>query len=279
MKVLLSFNGLVRNFKDAFTYIETNVIKNNVDCSFDIILNTSTHDNQISSKWKNSKNSKNSKNVYSYGSREELEDNIFPILNNYNVIDLLYFNITNVGMPGIFFDRIIDTYKKIQKEKYDYIFFLRFDVLIKNKIEFTNFNKDTLYFFDGGNSFWFQHDKDIDYAMLGNYKTLDNFLYYSINYNYTFYGNDIIKFIIKDNIIFDILNIYEMLEFNSRWKGYEIEKKEQTVNDIMRQPNNNKIFGNDELLIWAFYCKKVLEEHFKVEIFKDFRLNLLRGKG
>lgn len=272
MKVLLSFNGLVRNFKETFIYIENNVIKNNVDCSFDIILNTSTHDNQISNKWKNSKN------VYSYGSREELEDNIISVVNNYNVIDLLYFNIANVGMPGIFFDRIIDTYKKIQKEKYDYIFFLRFDVLIQNKIKFTNFYKDTLYFFDGGNSFWFQHDKDIDYAMLGNYKTLDNFLYYSINYNYTFYGNDIIKFIKKDNIIFDILNIYEMLEFNSRWKGYEIEKKEQTVNDIIRRPNNNKIFGNDELLIWAFYCKKVLEEHFKVEIFKDFRLKLLRGK-
>ena len=55
MKVLLSFNGLVRNFKETFIYIENNVIKNNVDCSFDIILNTSTHDNQISSKWKKSK--------------------------------------------------------------------------------------------------------------------------------------------------------------------------------------------------------------------------------
>lgn len=272
MKILLSFNGLVRNFKETFIYIENNIIKNNAACSFDIILNTSPSDNQISSKWKKSKN------VYSYDSIEELEDNIFPVLNNYNVIDLLYFNITNVGMPGIFFDRIIDTYKKIQKENYDYIFFLRFDVLIKNKIEFTKFNKDTLYFFDGGNSFWFQHDKDIDYAMLGNYKTLDNFLYYNLNYNCSFYSNDIIiDFIKKDNDIVDILNTYNNLEFISRWKGYEREKKEQTVNDIMRRPNNNKIFGNDELLIWAFYCKKVLDENFKVKIFKDFRLTLLRG--
>jgi hypothetical protein len=160
----------------------------------------------------------------------------------------MFKGVNNIGMSGIFFDRIIDTYNKIQKENYDYIFFLRFDVLIKNEIKFTKFNKDTLYFFNGSNSWWFQHDKDIDYAMLGNYKTLDNFLYYNLKHNYTFYSNDIVKFIKKNNNIFDILNTYEALEFNSRWKGYEKERNEQTVNDINKQANNNKIFGNEELL-------------------------------
>lgn len=269
MKILLSINGLVRNFKESFKFIENNIIKNNIDCSFDIILNTSNYDNQLSKK--------KNLNINNFNSNKELEDYIYAILNKYNVIKILYYDILDVSIPGIFFDRIIDTYKNADINNYDYIFFIRFDILIKNKINFNSFEKDTLYFFDGGTSGWYQHDVDFDYALLGNSKILNKFLFYNLKYNYNFYSNNIVELIKENNNILDILNIYMILPFNSRWKGYNQKCKEKTIEYINHHNNSSLIKnGNIELVIFAFYCKKVYDENYEIKIFKDIKLGLLR---
>lgn len=272
MKILLCFNGLIRNFLDTFVLIEKNIIQCNLDCSFDIIVNTSSYDNQISEK--------KIFNKYNYESNIIIENQISKILTNYHLKQIIFYDVIDITCyVGIFFDRIINTCKNFKIENYDYIFFLRFDVLVKNKINFNNFNKQSLYFFDGGNSGWFMHDKDIDYALLGNPKLIQEFISYNLELNYKFYSNEILK-ILNENNIKNILNIYEILPFNSRWKKYTSLEKEKIINSLNGKIKNldkyKKIDGEKELLIFAFYCKNLYIKNFTIEIFNDFVLGLKR---
>ena len=262
MKILISLNGLIRNFKEAFINIENNIINNNLDCSFDIILNTSDYNEQISKRHKIYNNN--------FNSNEDIYNYFNEILSKYNVINILFSN--PLLQPGIPFDRIIYTYKNINRNDYDYIFFLRFDILVTEKIFFQDLNKDILYFFDGGTSHWFQHNKDIDYALLGNYKTLDNFFFYNIKYNYTFYDKNILILIKNNNNIQDILNIYYNIPFNSRWKKYTQKEKDNTIRIMNNSNSNNKINGDLELIIFALYCKNLYHNNYKINILNNMKI-------
>tara|TARA_Y100000768_G_scaffold387065_1_gene377135 strand:- start:3501 stop:4319 length:819 start_codon:yes stop_codon:yes gene_type:complete len=265
MKILLSLNGLIRNFKEAFVNIQNNIINNNLDCSFDIILNTSDYDKQISHRHIVYNNN--------FNSNTDINNYFNEILKKYNIINILFNN--PIIQPGIPFDRIIYTYKNINKNDYDYIFFLRFDILVTEKIFFKDLNKDILYFFDGGTSNWFQHNKDIDYALLGNYKTLDKFLFYNIKHNYTFYDKNILTFIKNNNNnnnIEDILNIYYNLPFNSRWKKYTQKEKDNTIRILNQFNSNTRINGDLESIIFALYCKNLYDNNYIINILKNMRI-------
>ena len=262
MKILISLNGLIRNFKEAFINIENNIINNNLDCSLDFILNTSDYDKQISTRHNEYNNN--------FNSNTNINDYFNEILNKYNIINILFSN--PLLQPGIPFDRIIYSYKNIIAKNYDFIFFLRFDVLVIEKIVFNDLDKNILYFFDGGTSNWFQHNKDIDYALLGNHRTLDKFLFYNLNYNYNFYDNNIITFIKNNNNIENILNIYYNLPFNSRWKNYNQKDKDNTINVINRTNSNSRINSHLELIIFAFYCKNLYDNNYKINIFKNMKI-------
>ena len=261
MKVLLSFNGLIRNFEKCFKNIEQNLMNNNENCSFDFIFNTSDFDNQIS----------NRRSTYSHNFKCNTDitfyfNNILQKYNN-NIKEIIFEN--PKIEPGVPFNRIVSTYKTIISNRYydyDYILFMRFDIELKEVINFKLLKDDTLYFFDGKTSNWFCHNKDMDYALLGNYKTLDQFLFYNIEYNYKFYSGDVINFMRNNNEqIMNILNIYNCMPFNSRWKYYNEREKNNTVK-IYNNYNNNRINGYLEKIIFALYCKKLYDSGYKIDI-------------
>lgn len=262
MKILLSINGLIRTFTEAFKKIEENIITNNPQCSFEIILNTSDFNQQRSLK-------------HNFKSNDDITQYFNEILKEYKIIKIIFSNPLN--KPGIPFDRMIESYMNIYEvDNYDFIFFIRFDIDAFKKINIENIDKNILYFFDGQTSNWFYHNLDADYALFGNSVTISKFFQYNIENNYSFYDIQMVKDILQnDTEIIEKLDVYHELPFKSRWINYNEKNKKLTftyINDQQYLNYKKPINGSLELIIFSYYCKNLYQNKFKIEILDKFKL-------
>ena len=237
MKVLIGLIGLLRSCELTSKIINSLIIQPNPDISFDFIFNTSSINNQISKK--------EFLNNYNYNNNED----IINIINNtYNFrnsknLNIIFQDFDNISYPGLFFDRIINILNNIDINNYSYFLFLRFDTSFKmNYIDFNKLNNRTLYFFNGNNSQWYHHDKDIDFALLGSSNVINTFFASCLNKIHFYHQlkNDIYNY----KTLYQILSIYDIIPFNSRWKiKYADLEKEKTINDIISVYNHTKKSG------------------------------------
>ena len=260
MIILISFLGLIRNFKKTSHLFLNTIFNNNPDITFHILFHTSTFSSQISKK--------KEFNI-SYFDNNEIKDILLnsPISKKYKVIDLIFKDFIDVTYPGLFFDRIIDIKSKIDLSIYDFAFFLRFDSFFKEPIKLGFLDKNIVYFFNGNNTSWYIHNKDIDYALLTDPITLGLFLKHTTTH---FYRDDFSESFYTYSVIYSIFNNLDSLPFHSRWKIYNDHQKDNIVREIINIHNhkkkyncyNKKIYGSEELLCISYYLLDIKASFF-----------------
>ena len=161
---LLGMVGLYRTFEETSKNIYDNVIKNNPDYDFTIIINT---DYKCDDLKKNNRDKRYKQIIYD---KDILESKLKDIYSKFgNLKKIIYFNNNGKYKTDLFrigIKQILDD----ESKKYDMYIFSRLDVILNKPIkisDFTHFNK--IYTITGG-TFWeqrYDHDKDWDYFILG----------------------------------------------------------------------------------------------------------------
>jgi hypothetical protein len=199
-KVLLGLVGLPRTFKKTSKYLFDNLINNNSDYEFEIIINTD-------SKFINTGKYDSKKSKYSYDTIEELEIN-FNITYGNIIKKITYLDYDPFCNSYPWLVRISHIINNQQIDNYDFFIFLRMDVIIVNPINLNNIT-DTLYIgthpYQRSGIFL---NKDWDFLWIADKNSF--YLFFSNFVEYFKKTSNDNRLQINNNINFDICNDYEL---------------------------------------------------------------------
>jgi len=192
-KALIIFYGYTRTIQKTYENIYENLINNNKNYEFTIIVNTSTE-------YKD--------NLWKCKNKKEIEEEIKKCYNVKNIFFEDYndgtYDLKQIGNKYPY-RRFIKPLENEINNNYDIMIGLRFDIVLNNKIILDDYHNNfcivTGNFIRGGDCF---HNKDWDYMFIGCPKAFKLFFYNIIKHYF--------NITIKDNYEHPIIDIISSIE-------------------------------------------------------------------
>ena len=199
MKILLGIVGQYRTFEKTYQNIYEMLIDNNPEHSFDIIINTDFNNKNIST------TNKKNLNIINY-SKEELIKRL-NFCYGKNLIDVINYEHLdeNTGATMLFRKRISIICNDLNNN-YDLYIFLRFDIILKNKINIEKYYNNSFNFICGDktNNNRKDHNRDWDFCIIFNKVEYFNYFNFYKNSKYISIEDinmvELIKFLKKANL-------------------------------------------------------------------------------
>lgn len=173
---LIGIVGLYRTFERTSNNIYTNIIKENPDYNFTIIVNTELeNDDLIKKRDKNYEKIIYSKNV--------LEKKLKEKYGKFGNLKITYFSNKGVFKADLFKKRankVID----MESKKYDMCIFIRPDLIINKPINIDNYNHEQkIYTIPSSNDSLtrFDHTNDFDLMLIGKFKLISKYFKHKSN--------------------------------------------------------------------------------------------------
>lgn len=265
---LLMFFGLPRTFEECSKNINKNLIYNNKDCKFTIIISTDINGKEHD-KWNGKRNCTKYDATILETKLHSAYNNIKKIL--YLSGPLYHYSPFGSKSPTIMYERLSQLLTHEKNNRYDYYVFSRMDIKLVQPIKLSDYNNKFAMItrgpnIGGGGMFYI---RDWDYMWVGCEKSFNLWCINMLNFGYTMKSNKESK-----------TSYLELLDNNKYVSNNVKNYNDISIGDMLKNGSKyNAILGNKPTDKAAKYCSYYVKLfHRLIILLEEYNCSFEIGK-